>query len=68
MLELTYTNSHGEILTLRVINGEIFFNHSDIHESDTEWENIKNIHDYFINSSEWTVVEAFTELFSKLSK
>lgn len=64
-LELTYVNQNGEIFTLKVLNGGVYFNHSDVHEHDFDFENIKRT-DAVFSEDEKIVISKFSRLANSL--
>ena len=66
-LELTYVNEHGEILTLKVLNKRVYFNHSDVHEHDFDFEDIKRT-DTVFSEDEKIVISKFSRLANNLKE
>jgi len=64
-LELTFTNTFGEVLKLKNVNKDVFYNHSDVHETPDEWENIKKS-DVVFNEHEKMVIGKFSRLVNAL--
>jgi hypothetical protein len=64
-LELTFTNAFGEILSLKNSDKDILFNHSDVHENDYEWDNIKKS-DVVFNEHEKIVISRFSRLVNEI--
>jgi hypothetical protein len=62
-IEITFTNEHGEVLTLKTTErGQMIFNHSDIHESPENFEDISMLQKYVLQESEMKVIKAFTDI------
>ena len=64
MIVSKFTNRFGEELTLRIYIGNkvnrnqiITFNHSDIHDDEDEFEDIKVIGKYVLNAEEIKFIE-----------
>ena len=66
-LEITYVNQNGEILTLKVLNKRVFFNHSDVHEHDFDFEDIKRT-DAIFSEDEKIVISKFSRLTNDLKE
>ena len=60
-LELTFTNAFGEIFSLKNVDKKIYFNHSDVHEYEHEWDDIK-FTDVVFNEHEKIVISRFSRL------
>ena len=68
MLEIIYTNKHGEIMRLRQdeTTKKIMINHSDIHTENIYEDIIFCFKNYIFNHDEYQVIGTYAELCTSL--